>query len=191
MPAITDLLTAIGADITALVAVVAVVPAFRAVKESRQLREDQARPFVVVTREPSSTSRHFFYLVVRNHGKTIARNVRFIFDKPLRSTIDSAGYPIEDVKFLSDGIVTFAPGAEYRVLFDSIPARQGTGLPDSYTVTVRYDNATGGALPPEEYVLDSGLSRSAPFVQELTVNDLVNEVVKLRKTFEAWTQESK
>jgi hypothetical protein len=192
--AITDWMTAVGTDIGIFVAIgagaAAARPAFRAVREARQLREDQARPFVVITLEPCAASRHFLDIVVRNLGKTVARDVRFTFDKPLQSTVDKAGYPIANVKFLRDGITVFAPGADYRVLFDSLPDRhnanrQGAELPDSYTVTVRYKDRNGVELPADEYVLDSSLSRSAPYAQEFKLHDLVKEVASLRKSFEA------
>lgn len=194
--AITDWMTAVGADGTGLIAIAAAVPAYRAVRESKRLREAQARPFVVVTLEPSVASRHFLDLVVRNHGNTVARDVKFSFDKPLQSTNDNYGYPIANVKFLRDGIATLAPGAEYRVMFDSIPERhsansRGAKLPDSYTVTVKYNNRNGDALPPEEYVLDSALSRSAPYAAEFKVHNLVEEMVKLRETFQEWAKQEK
>jgi hypothetical protein len=194
MGAISDWLTAVGTDGTMVVAIAAAVIAYVAVGESKRLREDQARPFVTVTLEPSGVSRHLLDLVVRNQGATMARDVQFLFDKPIRSTIDGTGYPIANVKFLHDGIATFAPGAEYRVLFDSIPARheanqRGADLPDSYTVRVKYANRNGDALSPEEYVLDSALSRSAPYAQELRLHDLVKEVINLRETFQAWARQ--
>jgi hypothetical protein len=194
MGTVTDWLTAVGTDGTMVVAVVAAVIAYVAVGESRRLREDQARPFVTVTLEPSGASRHFLDLVVRNQGATMARNVQFLFAETIRSTIDDTGYPIANVKFLHDGIATFAPGAEYRVMFDSIPARheanqRGADLPDSYTVRVQYANRNGDALPPEEYVLDSALSRSAPYAQELKLHDLVKEVINLRETFRTWARQ--
>lgn len=191
MGTMTDWLAAIGTDATAIVAIGAAVVAYWAVKESRKLREDQARPFVVMTLEPSGASRHFLDLVVRNHGKTVAHDVQFSFDEPLRSTNDSTGYALADVKFLHDGIATLAPGAEYRVMFDSIPARhdanrRGAALPDSYNVTVHYTNRNGEALHPEKYVLDSALSRSAPYAQEYKLHDLVSEVIRLRETCETF-----
>lgn len=190
MGAITDWMTAIGTDGTGLIAIGAAIPAYRAVKESRRLREDQARPFVVVSLEPSGVTRKFLDLVVRNHGNTVARDVKFSFDKPLRSTNDEFGYPIAKVKFLQDGITIFAPRAEYRVMFDSIPARhqantRGADLPDSYAVTVQYKNRNGDALPAEEYILDSALSRGAPYAQEYNLHDLVNEMKELRKELQA------
>jgi hypothetical protein len=116
----------------------------------------------------------------------VARDVTFSFDKKLRSTNDDFGYPIAEVKFLHDGIGVFAPGAEYRVMFDSMPDRNrasagGADLPDSYTVTVEYKNRIGNSLPAEEYVLDCALSRGAPYAQEYNMHSLVEEVAKLRK----------
>jgi len=124
---------------------------------------------------------------------TMARDVQFSFDKALRSTIDNAGYPIANVKFLRDGIATLVPG--YRVLFDSMPARHqanrgSADMPDSYTVKVQYKNRDGDALPPEEYVLDSALSLSAPYAQEFKLHDLVKEVGKFRETFQEWAKQA-
>jgi hypothetical protein len=190
MGVLTDWLTAVGTDGTMAVAIAAAAIAYKTVGEARRLREDQARPFVTVTLEPSGVSRHFLDLVVRNLGTTVAHEVRFSFDQPLRSTNDEFGYAIGGVKFLHDGISTLAPGAEYRVMFDSIPARheanqRGGSLPDSYVVTVSYNSRNGKPLPPEEYVLDSALSRGAPYAQEFKVHDLVTEVAKLRETLQS------
>jgi hypothetical protein len=195
MVAITDWLTGVGTDVTVVVADVAAVIGYRAVREARRLREDQARPFVAVTLEPSGASRHFLDLVVRNHGMTMARDVQFSVDNDLRSTIDNTGYPIANVKFLRDGIATLVPGAEYRVLFDSMPARHeanrgSANMPDSYIVKVQYKNRNGDALPPEDYVLDSALSRSAPYAQEFKLHDLVREITKLRETFQEWVKQA-
>lgn len=186
---ITDWLTAIGTDGTVLIAILAAIPAYRAVREARQLREDQARPFVTITLEPSRASRKHLDLVVKNIGATVARDVRFLFSEPLRSTGDATGFPLANVKFLHDGIAVLAPGAEYRALFDFIPGREqakkdGAALPDSYTATVIYKNRNGDNLPSEEYVLDYALSRGSLHVEEFGLTDLVKEARELRQTLQ-------
>ena len=56
--------------------------AWRQVREARTLREEQARPFVIVDFEPG----FLVYLTVENLGRTMARDVSIHFDKPLTSS---------------------------------------------------------------------------------------------------------
>jgi hypothetical protein len=88
-PTITDWLTAIGTVGTLLIAAAAAIVAFRQLREARQLREDQAQPFVIVDVEPSAVSRHFINLIIRNTGRTLARDATIKFKPPIESTIDS------------------------------------------------------------------------------------------------------
>ncbi len=57
--------------------------AWRQVHEARKLREEQARPFVIVDFEPD----FLVYLTVQNLGGTMARDVIIQFDKPLKTTL--------------------------------------------------------------------------------------------------------
>jgi hypothetical protein len=52
------------------------------VLQARKLREEQARPFVIVDFEAG----FLVYLTVENTGRTMARDVPIQFDKPLEST---------------------------------------------------------------------------------------------------------
>ena len=56
---------------------------------SRELRRDEARPYVVVDFEPDRPP--FMNLVVANLGRTMARNVRIETDPPLESTCTAQG----------------------------------------------------------------------------------------------------
>src|SRR6266566_5525424 len=58
--------------------------AWRQVSEARKLREEQARPFVIVDFEPG----FLVYLTVENLGRTMARDVRIQFGKPLETTLE-------------------------------------------------------------------------------------------------------
>ena len=112
------------------------------VEEAKRTRENQAQPFVSVDFEPSPASHIFMDLVIRNTGPTLATNVTFEFDKPLRSTLDQADGPsLGDVAILKRGIPTFPPGREYRMLFEKMPDLHETEeLPREYTVTVRFSD---------------------------------------------------
>jgi hypothetical protein len=61
-----------------LVLVAAALYARAQVREARELRRDEARPYVVVDLEPDRPP--FMNLVVANLGRTMARNVRIETD---------------------------------------------------------------------------------------------------------------
>ena len=108
------------------------------VREARELRAEQARPFVVVDFELDR--RPLINLVVANLGKTMARNVRITVDPPLRSTVyDSFGSPIGKLKLFTEVVPSLAPGKRIVLLFDSVPQRTEAGLPDSYQVRLSYE----------------------------------------------------
>ena len=108
------------------------------IHEARTLREEQAQPFVIVDFEPG----YLVYLTVENLGRTMARDVRIQFDKPLESTLERP-YELDESPLFSRPIPALPPGKKIRVLFDQFPARLDTGLPLTYDVKVRYRGPTG------------------------------------------------
>jgi hypothetical protein len=70
------LMAAAGAIGTLIVAVVAARAAFRQVAEARELRQEQAQPYVAVYMEPSAATPEIVDLVIRNFGATAAHEVR-------------------------------------------------------------------------------------------------------------------
>ena len=96
------------------------------VREARTLREEQARPFVMVDLE--RWDQPFVNLVVANLGKTMARNVRISFDPPLESSFDKkAPVPIGQLKLFTAPIPSLAPGK--RFIVEGAPFPQGGTAP--------------------------------------------------------------
>jgi hypothetical protein len=114
-PNVADWLTAVGTIGTFAIAGFAAWYARGQLLEARNLREAEAQPFVIVDVEPSITSRHLFNLVIKNTGETLARDVKIQFDPPLRSTLDSEGYPPAKFKALASGIPALPPGRTYQI----------------------------------------------------------------------------
>jgi hypothetical protein len=75
---------ALAAWATVLIYIVIGLFAWRQVRKARKLREEQARPFVIVDFEPG----FLVYLTVENLGRTMARDVRIQFGKPLETTLE-------------------------------------------------------------------------------------------------------
>ena len=108
--------------LTFVVLVAAAVVAWRQVKEAQRLREEQARPFVIIDFDPFST---LIELTITNTGTTLARNVQFEFTPPLTTTHDDmpGRGNLMDLNVFKNGIPSLAPGKEIRLFFDQFPAR--------------------------------------------------------------------
>jgi hypothetical protein len=135
-----------------VVAVAAVIFAWRQVTEARRTREAQAQPFVVVDIEPGRVWMNWLTLVVENVGRTLAKDVRITFDPPLTTTVKDKDLT-KSVLF-REGIAVLPPGRRIETLFDLSHDRLEQRLPMRYEVRVSfrdYRNRQQESLP---YIID-------------------------------------
>lgn len=175
---------------TLLVAITATWIARRQLIQARQLREEEAAPAVVVDVVPSPVSGHILDLVIQNIGKTAARDVKIIFDPPVKSATNMAGYELCDWSAIRDGIKTLAPGRRLTALFDSAVDRFDSDLPRQYVVTVESRDSHGRPQRAMTHILDLEPIFGALHTDIRGVHHLVLEVEKLRKAVEPITKKS-
>jgi hypothetical protein len=153
------------------------------VLQAHRVREEQARPFVVVDLEPG----FLVVLTVENLGRTMARNVTIRFDKPLRSTLpephDFDGSPT----FRGEPIPALPPGKRIRVLFDQAADRLGSDLPRRYAVEVLYRGPFGQKYEPDTYRLDLGVFSGSQLPRK-GLPELVSEVEHIRQELARWRE---
>jgi hypothetical protein len=125
------------AGLTFLVIVGAAYVAWRQVKEAQRLREEQARPFVVIDFEPWNP---ILDLRIRNFGTTLARGVKFEFTPPLSTTHDDMPERgnLMELDLFKNGIQSLPPAKEITVFFDHLGSHKEHGLPMKYGVQVTY-----------------------------------------------------
>jgi hypothetical protein len=148
--------------------------------EARTLREEQARPFVIVDFEPD----FLVYLTVENIGRTMARDVRIEFDKPLESTL-TGRRELDESPLFREPIPTLPPGKKIRLLFDQFPARLEAGLPLTYDVKLRYRGPTSRKVWKYPYRLGLGMYVGSALPPK-GIPELVTEVENIRKEMEKW-----
>ncbi len=165
-----------------VVLIVAVIFAWRQVREARVLREEQSRPFVVVDIQSDPGS--LVYLEVVNMGTSLARDVRIEIDPPLESAID---IPVGKLKMLSEGIATLAPGKKYRSFFDQGPPRNNSDLPMSYVATVTYTDEKGKRPFKETMSLDLDLYMDMTEVTRYGEHEIHERLKEIRDIFRKWT----
>jgi hypothetical protein len=175
-------LVAAGAVGQLVILVAAALYARAQVREARVLREDQARPFVVVDFDISAPPT--IRLAISNIGKTVARDVRVRFDPPLRSSLDKEDERVADLPMLNQPIPTMPPGKVYSTLFDVFIHAE---LPGRYEATVSYRGDQGREYPPDTYPLDLGLYAGIIPDWQKTTKDLHEELQKIARTLERWS----
>lgn len=118
--------------------------------EARRLRDEQARPYIVVDLEFRNI---FAYIAISNIGATPAAKVRITLDKPLQ-TVTPGSVDINTTAMFTAPIPMIAPGRKMAIRWDSVPAMfKDETVPTSYTAKVTYLDHRG-RKQDEEYVLD-------------------------------------
>jgi hypothetical protein len=167
------------------VLVIAAWVAYRQVREARRLREEQARPFVVIDLVVWETIAEF---KITNIGPTIARNVRFKFKPPLQSSRDSKATTtaLAETNLFKRGIPSLPPGKEIIALFDQLPTRIERGLPDDYEVTVSYRDGLGKKYS-EAMSVGYGYLREVGRVNRYGLHEIHRELKGLAREVKRWT----
>lgn len=166
---------------TFALAAAALFIATRQLRQARDLRQEEAAPYIVLDVLRSRTSSWLFELVVENVGQTAARDVRIVINPPLTSTLDGEDFAVRHWSVLTDGVRTMAPGRRLATLFDSGHQRHAADLPRRYEATVTYTDSRGRPQDPQSFTLDLEPLYGAMYTEEKGVHHLVKEVEKLRK----------
>jgi hypothetical protein len=167
---------------TAIVAVAAVIFAWRQVAEARRTREAQAQPFVVVDIEPGRVWMNWLTLVVENVGKTLAKDVRITFDPPVETTVKDND--LTKSVLLREGIAALPPGRRIETLFDLSHDRLEQKLPMRYEVSVSFRDYRNNLQESLPYTIDLTYLYDLEPLGEKTMHDLIGEVGKLRGELE-------
>lgn len=181
--------TAAAAWATVLVAGIAVAVAVSQLGESRRLRREQVKPYVVVYMEPAANP-HMVRLVVKNFGATAAVDVRLEVTPRAQRSNGQGG--AEDV-WLPPVIPTLVPGQSWETLWDFGPERVKVtpALPKTYAATVTYvdPNAKQSeALEVTRAVLDWGQYEGRRWMNTYDVHDAAKALREIRDLAKKWTE---
>jgi hypothetical protein len=168
---------AIAAWLTLVVLGISAVFAAVQVRDARSLREEEARPVVVVDLDIDKRP-HMIFLYFQNLGKTTAHDVRLTFTPRLQSTVAGGKY----VTFFDHTFPTLPPGKRIDSFFDSAIARlaEPPPLPTSYDATVEYRDRLG-RLHSDDYHLDIEAFRGRMSVPERGVEEIAAALEEIDK----------
>ncbi|MFE2646697.1 hypothetical protein ACFXDO_29675 [Streptomyces nigra] len=167
---------------TVAIALAAALYAKQQVDLARQLREEQAQPFVVVDFQDNAVWSKAIDFVVENMGQTLAKNVRIKLDQQFESTLDGDGFPLRDSPLMTQGIPSLPPRKRITALFDVSHDRYSAGLPMKYTATVEFQDSHGKDQEPLVYILDLSTRHDLLQIAEYRMHDAAKALREMSKT---------
>jgi len=152
------------------------------VEEMKKMREQEFSPYVVAYFDVPY-GKFEIGLVVKNIGKTPAKNVKLKFDPPLINSFQ--GEKINEVGFIKDGIKMLPPNYEVRTFIDSTfdYFNEKKELPLQYTVLIDWFDENGKAMNAE-WMLDLSSYYNRLFSSEKGIHELVEVNEKMKQIFE-------
>lgn len=149
----------------------------RSVAEMVEDRDQQIAPYVVVFFDHQTDS-PIFDLVIKNTGRTAARDVEVSFEPPLQTSLKN--YDIEQLAFIHQVIPTLPPEYEIRASVDVIDnALKSVTLPKQYRVKVTYSGGIKAEKREAEYILDLNIFNGILETHTRSLTDLTKAVEKI------------
>jgi len=149
----------------------------RSVAEMVEDRDQQIAPYVVVYFDHQTDS-PIFDLVIKNTGRTAARDVEIAFDPPLQTSLKN--YDIEQLAFIHQPIPTLPPDYEIRASVDVIDnALKSDILPKQYRVKVTYAGGIKSERREAEYILDLNVFEGILETHTRSMTDLTKAVERI------------
>ncbi len=153
--------------------------------EMREQRDAEIAPYVIAYLDAPGDINRQIYLVIKNTGKTVAKNVKINFDPPLQ-----ARYPELLQKVLPlDGIPSIPPDYEIKTIIDSLQAYKNSG-PMAFTVEVTYYGGISDKPREDKYYLDLMLFRGTVTSKEIEPpSDISKALQKIQSSCEMMVAE--
>jgi hypothetical protein len=150
---------------------IAALQSQEALRELQAARAAEAAPYVIAYLD--ITEEHLVYAVVKNIGRSPARDVSIHFDPPL-SAGDNVRQNWDLPDFLTSAIPFFPPQYELRsilgVALDLFAP--DSRVPTEYETRIAYTDAATQAAHTETYTLDLGVFRHARSGRATTLTDI-------------------
>lgn len=145
---------------------------------ARELREEQAQPYVMARLESDREDPGFIDLVLRNYGTTAAMQVEIeITPQPTLKTNnedEAATLPVPAV------IPTLVPGQEWRTFWRSSYETPGAEQADRYEARITFTDSRSASLSTLS-VLDFATHTGRMYLQRYGLNDIAKTLRKIEK----------
>lgn len=156
--------------------VILAILTFQMVREMKKSREEDRRPYVYVDFVFDTS---VILLMVKNSGRSGAKNIKFLFSPAL---VSSQNEKISEINMFKEGIKFLPPEIEIKTWFDMGPSFYKSNLPKTYNVEIEYQNVITDKKYRESFVLDLNARLGITTIGRHTLHDLVEELKKINST---------
>jgi hypothetical protein len=146
----------------------------RTLDELKSNRDQETAPYVIIYIDIPKSDK-LMYLVIKNIGKSIAKNVKFQFSPQLTSSKEL----FENSSFLNEGIASMPPGYELKTFFDISHNYFENELPFIYDVKIEYQGGISNKKRVSEQKIDLMAFYDLLYVSEKNMDHLVGELEKI------------
>ena len=158
-----------------LVAFATAIFAVVQLRDSRELRFQQARPYVVAGLR--RVDHGIVELYVKNFGKTAAYNVRFASEPKLESVTDAEAFRVFDT------LPTLVPSEEWSTIWEirAYERAKGGSFSNRYDVTISYTGNDGRSKRSlvDRFVLDWEPHLNTTYLTEHSIHDVAAALKKI------------
>jgi hypothetical protein len=159
--------------------------------EAKQLREEQAQPYVVVFPDDAGVDPRHFDLVIKNFGTTAATDVEVKFSSEIRSAV------LQRAIKTPQRIPVLVPGQEWRTFWEFTPQLdaalkdKNSRIPSSYTATVTFRDSRGmKSYGPYLFEIDWNVLIDRGFVTVYRMHDAARALAEIKDQIRKWTDSS-
>jgi hypothetical protein len=152
----------------------------------KEARDQEIAPYVVVYFDMVHEEK-IIYLVVKNIGKSTARDVRIQFRPKL---IGNSGEDMSELPIIKNGIASLSPNHEIKTFVDSTVAFfERSDQPLTYEVKISFYGGLKDTQRITEQVLDLTADRKLSNIAQQGSHGLIDEVEKISLNIERITKE--
>lgn len=149
--------------------------------EMRAARLQEIAPHVIVFVDMPYGDDWVMYLVIKNTGRTIAKDIKIKFDPPLMTGMGENVREF-DIYLLREGISSLAPGQEIRTPLDVFSSYDRDKLPTVYKVSVSYSDGLRPEREETNHVIDLSMFDDLSVLQKKGEQDLINAMEELARS---------
>lgn len=140
--------------------------------EMRAARNQEIAPYVIAYIDLPYGNDWVMYFVVKNTGKTVAKDIKLTFEPPLMTGFGDNVREF-DVSLIKNGISSLAPGQEIRTPLDVLPNYKKDEMPTVYKVQVSYSGGLQSDKTISEQVIDLSMFNDLTVLQKKGEEDLI------------------
>ncbi|MHB8857333.1 MAG: hypothetical protein ACYC6K_12020 [Bellilinea sp.] len=157
----------------------------KSVLEMREQRDTEIAPYIVAYLDGQGTINGKLYLVIKNTGKSVAKNVKVIFDPPLQTKFSDTLNRV----LPPNGIPSIPPGYEIKTIIDYFITYKEYG-PMAFDVSVIYSGGISDKLREDKYHLDLEIFRGIVYsVENKPPSETVKAINELNSSIESVVEE--